>query len=107
MPAKTWMPFYCPLESRMSAFGSRPLGRFVSHSAVAHAVAEIDDEAEQQPNAKPKPRVAWQSEHKQHRRQRSRRRDEIDRRGPEGPLDVWLGDAQRKHADANDGECEQ
>jgi hypothetical protein len=44
-----------------------PLGRFVSHPAVVHAVEEIDDQAEQQPDAKPEPRVAWQSEHKQHR----------------------------------------
>ena len=81
--------------------------RFVGHPAVAHAVEEIDDEAEQQPDAKPEPRVAWQSEHEQHRRQRSRWRDEIDRRRPEGTLDVWLRDAQRKHAETDDGEGKQ
>jgi hypothetical protein len=45
-----------------------PLSRFVSHPAVAHAVEEIDDEAAQKPCAKPEPRVAGQSEHKQYRR---------------------------------------
>ena len=100
-PPNQNLPFW------LRRFSLAPLGRFVSHPAVAHAVGEIDDEAEQKPCAKPEPRVAWQAEHKQHRRQRSGRRDEIDRRRPEGPLDVWLRDAQRKHAEANDGECEQ
>jgi hypothetical protein len=35
---------------------------------VAHAVEEIGDEAAQKPCAKPEPRVAGQSEHKQYRR---------------------------------------
>src|SRR6478735_8094415 len=32
---------------------------------------------------------------------------EIDRRRPEGTLDVWLRDAQRKHAETDNGEGKQ
>src|SRR5262245_17346349 len=116
----SWRPWTSPMTIRARHYGiwvglghfqgARRVPcalRFLGHPAVAYAVEEIDDEAEQQPDAKPEPRVAWQSEHEQHRRQRSRWRHEIDRRRPEGTLDVWLRDAQRKHAETDNGEGKQ
>src|SRR6476469_3961367 len=72
--------------------------RLVAHSAVAHAIEEIDSKPDDQPDTQPEPCVAGQTHHEQNGGQRSRRRHEIDSGRLEGPLDVWLRHAQSEHA---------
>src|SRR4029078_8060075 len=79
----------------------------VAHTTVAHAVGKIDGKPNYQPDTKPEPCVAGQTQHEQNGGQRSRRRHEIDSWRLEGPLDVWLRHAQREHAQTHDSKRKQ
>src|SRR6266702_3018813 len=86
-----------------SGAGRSGTGKF----ALAHAVTEIDDHAEQEPDEETKPGFEWQEQHERERRKRPQRTYDPNPRRFETPREVRLAYAQDEHPDRDDHEGQE
>src|SRR6185436_15678111 len=77
------------------------------HDAAAPAVAEIDGEAEEEPDAEPQPVLRRQGEHQQETGADAEERNERHERRAEGPRGLGVRPAHDEHRRADDDERQE